>query len=316
MRRILKTAACLVAGLTLAATAAVGTIPAEAATRCEVTFKTYDPIKQGSRGAEAKAMECLLHKAGFATTVNGRFSAADAQELAKFRKSIGLKPLVVGGRRAWSALLSRGTRPHLQRGDESKSVIRLQLALRSAGFAKIPTTGSYGTRTVAVIKIIQKSRHVKQTGEVNTPFWKALQAGKITATKVVIKKPINKPVSEAPKAGTKGEKALAFAKKQLGDRYAYAGAGPNSWDCSGLTMKAWQAAGVKLPHSAGQQYRIGKKISKSQLRNGDLVFFYRGISHVGLYAGNGKVIHAPRPGETVSYIKMSYMPYAGARRPG
>ena len=316
MGRILKTAACLVAGLTLAATAAVGTIPAEAATRCDVTFKTYDPIKQGSRGAEAKAMECLLHKAGFATTVNGRFSAADAQELAKFRKSIGLKPLVVGGRRAWSALLSQGTRPHLQKGDESKSVIRLQLALRSAGFAKIPTTGHYGTRTMAVIKIIQKSRHVKQTGEVNTAFWKALQAGKITATKVVIKKPINKQVSEAPKAGTKGEKALAFAKKQLGDRYAYAGAGPNSWDCSGLTMKAWQAAGVKLPHSAGQQYRIGKKISKSQLRNGDLVFFYRGISHVGLYAGNGKVIHAPRPGEAVSYIKMSYMPYAGARRPG
>jgi hypothetical protein len=77
----------------------------------------------------------------------------------------------------------------------------------------------------------------------------------------------------------------------------------------------WRAAGVKLPHSAGKQYRIGKKISKSQLRNGDLVF-YRGISHVGLYAGNGKVIHGPRPGKKVSYIKMSYMPYAGARRPG
>ena len=138
MGRILKTAACLVAGLTLAATAAVGTIPAEAATRCDVTFKTYDPIKQGSKGAEAKAMECLLHQAGFATTVNGRFSAADAQELAKFRKSIGLKPLVVGGRRAWSALLSQGTRPHLQKGDESKSVIRLQLALRSAGCTRAP----------------------------------------------------------------------------------------------------------------------------------------------------------------------------------
>jgi cell wall-associated NlpC family hydrolase len=54
----------------------------------------------------------------------------------------------------------------------------------------------------------------------------------------------------------------------------------------------------------------------SNLRRGDLVFFYRGISHVGLYAGNGKVIHAPRPGKRVSYIKISYMPYMGARRPG
>ena len=94
------------------------------------------------------------------------------------------------------------------------------------------------------------------------------------------------------------------------------GTGPNGWDCSGLTMKAWKAAGVKLPHSSGQQFRIGKKISKSNLRSGDLVFFYRGISHVGLYAGNGKVIHAPRPGKQVSYIKMSHMPYMGARRPG
>jgi hypothetical protein len=105
--------------------------------------------------------------------------------------------------------------------------------------------------------------------------------------------------------------------------------GEDSKDWGGLTLAAtaavstipaeaatrWRAAGVKLPHSAGKQYRIGKKISKSQLRNGDLVF-YRGISHVGLYAGNGKVIHAPRPGKKVSYIKMSYMPYAGARRPG
>jgi cell wall-associated NlpC family hydrolase len=316
MGRILKAAASLVTGLALAAAATVGTVPADAATRCDVTFKTYDPIREGSSGAQAKAMECLLHKAGFATTVNGHFSAADTKELAKFRKSIGLNPLLVGGRRAWSALLSRGTTPHLEVGDKSKNVVRLQLALRSAGFAEIPTTGKYGAGTVAVIKTIQKSRQLKQTGQVNADFWKALQGGKITATTVVAKKPIPKPVSKASKMGTKGEKALAFATKQLGDRYVYGGAGPNSWDCSGLTMKAWKAAGVKLPHSAGKQYRIGKKISKSQLRNGDLVFFYPGISHVTLYAGNGQVIHAPHPGQKVTYIKMKYMPYVGARRPG
>ena len=317
MGRILKTAASLVTGLALAATAAVGTIPAEAATRCNVTFKTYQLIKQGSTGAQAKAMECLLHKAGFSTTVNGRFSGADGRELAEFRKSIGLSSVAVGGRRTWSALLSQGTTPHLNAGDKGKNVVRLQLALRSAGFAKVPTTGRYGASTVAVIKTIQKSRHRKQTGEVNAEFWKALQAGKITASTVVVKKPVAKPVSTAPKKKlTKGERALAYAKKQLGDRYVRGGTGPNGWDCSGLTMKAWGSVGVKLPHSSSKQFRIGKKIPKSQLRNGDLVFFYRGISHVGLYAGNGKVIHAPRPGKKVSYIRMSYMPYAGARRPG
>jgi hypothetical protein len=163
------------------------TIPAGAAARCSVTFQTYGSIKKGSTGAQAKAMECLLAKAGFATTVNGRFSAADAQELAKFRKSIGLSPLLVGGRRAWSALLSRGPTPHLNAGDKGKNVVRLQLALRSAGFAKVPPTGRYGTATVAVVKIIQKRRHLKQTGEVNAEFWKALQAGKIIATTVLVK---------------------------------------------------------------------------------------------------------------------------------
>jgi hypothetical protein len=98
MRRILKSAASLVTGLALAATAAMGTtIPAGAAARCNATFQTYSPIKKGSTGAQAKAIECLLHKAGFATTVNGRFSAADAQELERFRKSIGLNPLPIGG---------------------------------------------------------------------------------------------------------------------------------------------------------------------------------------------------------------------------
>jgi peptidoglycan DL-endopeptidase CwlO len=109
---------------------------------------------------------------------------------------------------------------------------------------------------------------------------------------------------------------LAYAKAQLGEPYVRNGDGPSSWDCSGLTMAAWGSVGVSLPHSAGQQYNRGSAVSKADLQLGDLVFFYSDISHVGLYAGNGQVIHAPRPGKSVEYIKMSYMPYAGARRPG
>jgi peptidoglycan DL-endopeptidase CwlO len=115
---------------------------------------------------------------------------------------------------------------------------------------------------------------------------------------------------------SKGTKALAYAKAQLGEPYARSGAGPSSWDCSGLTMMAWGSVGVNLPHSSRQQSNRGQPVAKSDLQLGDLVFFYSDISHVGLYAGNGQVIHAPRPGKSVEYIKMSYMPYAGARRPG
>ena len=114
----------------------------------------------------------------------------------------------------------------------------------------------------------------------------------------------------------KGDKALAYAKAQLGEPYARSGAGPSSWDCSGLTMMAWGSVGVSLPHSSRQQFSRGRPVAKSDLKLGDLVFFYSDISHVALYAGNGQVIHAPRPGKSVEYIKMSYMPYAGARRPG
>jgi peptidoglycan DL-endopeptidase CwlO len=114
----------------------------------------------------------------------------------------------------------------------------------------------------------------------------------------------------------KGAKALAYAKAQLGEPYARSGDGPSSWDCSGLTMMAWGSVGVSLPHSSRQQFSRGQPVAKTDLQSGDLVFFYSDIHHVGLYAGNGQVIHAPRPGKSVEYIKMSYMPYAGARRPG
>jgi len=123
--------------------------------------------------------------------------------------------------------------------------------------------------------------------------------------------------SRRPATGSsKGAKALAYAKAQLGEPYVRNAAGPSSWDCSGLTMMAWGSVGVSLPHSSRQQFGRGQAVAKSNLQSGDLVFFYSDISHVGLYAGNGQVIHAPRPGKSVEYIKMSYMPYAGARRAG
>jgi peptidoglycan DL-endopeptidase CwlO len=85
----------------------------------------------------------------------------------------------------------------------------------------------------------------------------------------------------------------------------------------GLTMKAWGSVGVSLTHSSSQQYGRGKAVNnKSDLQLGDLVFFYSDLHHASLYAGNGQVIHAPRPGKSVEYIKMSYTPYAGAWRPG
>jgi peptidoglycan DL-endopeptidase CwlO len=124
--------------------------------------------------------------------------------------------------------------------------------------------------------------------------------------------------NDAPAAtsGSRGARALAFAKAQLGKPYRYAAEGPDAYDCSGLTLAAWRSVGVSLPRSSRSQFGVGTSVARSDLQLGDLVFFYSPISHVGLYAGNGTLLDAPRPGKTVRYIKMSYMPYAGARRPG
>lgn len=121
----------------------------------------------------------------------------------------------------------------------------------------------------------------------------------------------------SPAPSNRGEIALAFARSQLGKPYKFGAEGPSSYDCSGLTQTSWARAGVAIPRVTTTQYKFGTKVAKADLKLGDLVFFYGpSPSHVGLYAGQGMIIHAPRPGKKVEYTKISYMPYAGARRPG
>ena len=117
-----------------------------------------------------------------------------------------------------------------------------------------------------------------------------------------------------PAAG--GAKAVVdFAYAQLGDRYVWGATGRDDLDCSGLTMMAWRQAGKSLPHSSRAQISAGRRIPRSQLKPGDLVFFYSPISHVGIYIGNNKMIHAPNPRERVKVAPLSQMPYSGAARP-
>ena len=111
--------------------------------------------------------------------------------------------------------------------------------------------------------------------------------------------------------------ALKYALKQIGDRYVFGAAGLVTWDCSGLTMRAYQAAGVSLPHSSAAQSRMGKKVSFSSLKPGDLLFYGRPVSHVGIYLGGGKMVHAPRSGSRVKVTtsgSLGSKPLVGARR--
>ena len=108
--------------------------------------------------------------------------------------------------------------------------------------------------------------------------------------------------------------AIRFAMAQVGGRYSYGAAGPDAFDCSGLTMMAWAQAGIGLPHSSRAQFGLGTRISASALRPGDLVFYYSPISHVGIYIGNGLIVHAANPGAGVRVSPLYSMPYTGAVR--
>ncbi|MGH1562631.1 NlpC/P60 family protein [Mumia sp. DW29H23] len=128
----------------------------------------------------------------------------------------------------------------------------------------------------------------------------------------------DRPSTSAPKVNASGraKKAIDFALAQLGEPYSYGAAGPSSWDCSGLTMAAFGAAGVSLPHSSSAQSGMGSSVSRSSMSPGDLVFYYSPVSHVGIYIGNGKLVHAPRPGRSVEIVSVDLMPISGVRRVG
>ncbi|WP_406421546.1 C40 family peptidase [Streptomyces sp. NBC_00873] len=124
----------------------------------------------------------------------------------------------------------------------------------------------------------------------------------------------------APRLGTaqapnaRAAEAVAFAYGALGKPYVWGATGPSSFDCSGLTQAAWRSAGVSLPRTTYTQINVGRNIPRSELAPGDLVFFYSGISHVGLYIGDGQMIHAPHPGAPVRIAPIDGMPFAGATR--
>ncbi|WP_328449108.1 NlpC/P60 family protein [Streptomyces sp. NBC_00386] len=114
--------------------------------------------------------------------------------------------------------------------------------------------------------------------------------------------------STATDSSSKAAEALAFARAQIGKPYVWGATGPDSYDCSGLTQAAWKAAGVSLPRVTYDQVNAGTTVSLTDARPGDLVFFYDDISHVGLYIGDGMMIHAPKPG---AYVREESIYYDG-----
>ena len=115
-------------------------------------------------------------------------------------------------------------------------------------------------------------------------------------------------VAHAAAPNSAAQVAVDTALAQVGDMYVWAGAGPDVFDCSGLTQYAYAAAGVYLPHSSRMQSGLGTSVSLDALAPGDLLFFYSPVSHVGMYIGNGQMVHASTAGKPVAVVDLAYMP--------
>jgi cell wall-associated NlpC family hydrolase len=119
----------------------------------------------------------------------------------------------------------------------------------------------------------------------------------------------------APKVSGRAQAAVNFALAQVGKPYGWGGSGPGSYDCSGLMMASWAAAGVSLPHSSAMQYGATRRVSRDQLQPGDILFFGSPIHHDAMYVGNGQMVEAPHTGLNVRVVSMDRSDYVGAGRP-
>lgn len=117
------------------------------------------------------------------------------------------------------------------------------------------------------------------------------------------------------KASAEGKKAISYATAQIGKDYVWGAEGPNTFDCSGLTLRSWQAAGRTIPRTSQEQWRQLPRVALKDMRPGDLIIYFSDASHVGMYLGDGAIVHAPRPGRQVTITGAGSMPILGVVRP-
>lgn len=205
-------------------------------------------------------------------------------------------------------------------GARSEAVRSLQAKLTRAGHY-VPQTGYFGTMTQQALRDFQASEDMIVTGRATARTLSALggvSGSSITSTSSerTARSAVTSSVSNTRQAASSAgaQAAVDFAYGAIGTPYVYGGTTAAGYDCSGLTQAAWAAAGVSIPRTSYAQWSGLQSVSTSNLQPGDIVVFYGG-SHVGLYVGDGQVIHSSRPGQPVSKVSMSTMPVSGAVRP-
>ena len=199
--------------------------------------------------------------------------------------AVGLALALASPLAATTATAAGGGFNDVRKGDSGPRVLLAQRVLDVD-----PRTGTFNDKTKRAVKLFQDHRGFAVTGVINERTYNALQARWEAIQKA------------RARTDAKYQRVMKVARHQKGDPYVYGAAGPNAFDCSGLTMYVYKrATGISLQHTATSQFRKGDRISRKQARPGDLVFFHNsgGIYHAAIYAGKGQVLHASRPGTNV-----------------
>jgi peptidoglycan DL-endopeptidase CwlO len=194
----------------------------------------------------------------------------------------------------------------------------VSIAQRAAEQARADADAAAAQATASLAELERQRAEVQtRVDAYEADFDRLSAAERVTVTTALAGPSLAPPDTDAVVAAApSGDVAavLEAALAQVGDPYVWGGTGPDGFDCSGLTSFAYAAAGVSLPHSSRSQSRMGVAVSRNDLMPGDLVFFYSPISHVGIYIGGGKMVHARTHGVPVAVTSVDMGGYVGARR--
>jgi len=214
--------------------------------------------------------------------------------------------------------------PTLTKNSRGNDVLTLQKKLYLVGYNITEFDGVYGEETAKAVSAFQRDNKITVTGVVTNVTWRALRKAKEKKGRVL--PAINSTTNVKPAKKSSGKISgdvsaiIATAKTFMGVPYVFGGTTPKGFDCSGLVQYVYKMNGVEIPRLADEQYKIGRAVSHSQLSAGDLVFFNTdstGISHCGIYIGDGKFLHASSSrGVRIDSLDNEYWrpKYVGARK--
>lgn len=318
------------------AAACIAPTPAHAASLAEVQAKVQMLQEEATAAAEG-AQEAKVKLASLTRQLNGIKAAAAVQgasvsELQKSLGAIAVEQYKSGGlSQSLELLFSSNPSIYLSSAGALDAITRkkaLQLRKFEAAQQRLNATSLTVNDKLVLVQATQK-KLAAQAALANAKLAEAQALlDKLTKAERERLAKITQEQEDADQEASLAEArnlqgisgragvAILFALKQIGDKYVFGADGLVYWDCSGLTMRAYGAAGVSLPHSSAAQSRMGKRVSINEIKPGDLVFFGKPVSHVGIYLGGGRMVHAPHTGSRVkiSDLNMGRKPLVAVRR--